>query len=263
MFNAAGEPHANTLGLTDIEVVGSLTYTGGPRADNISFQGTTTRVDRNVTIALGAQLGAESSVVNQVAAAGNVIGGRVRVTGGLLGDEAIFLSGTVNGAVSLNLGGGERGVGERLVQRPVIRLHRRGRGGHDRVHPADRVGPRPLLGPAGGRERRGAVREPERPTRRRPSSTSGPGRTRSPGRSTSPARSSTCREGGAGAAAGTEDALWPARHSTGLVFTVAFHPDARADYEIVRDLDFAPRTFGSLTVMKRSNSLTAIDLLGF
>jgi hypothetical protein len=110
VFNAAGEATANVLRLLDTEVVGSLTYTGGPRADSVLLNGTTARVDRNVTVALGTQLGAEFSQLLEELGAGNIIGGTVRVTGGLLGTEGVTLDGTVNGAVSINLGGGTNSV---------------------------------------------------------------------------------------------------------------------------------------------------------
>ena len=110
VFNAAGEATANVLSLIDTEVVGGLTYTGGPRADSVLLQGTTARVDRNVTVALGAQLGAEFSQVLEESGAGNVIGGTVRVTGGQLGTDGVTLNGTVDGAVSIDLGGGTNEV---------------------------------------------------------------------------------------------------------------------------------------------------------
>lgn len=110
VFNSAGEATANVLSLIDTEVVGSLTYTGGPRADSVLLNGTAARVDRNVTVALGAQLGAEFSQVLEESGAGNIIGGAVRVTGGLLGTDGVTLNGTVNGAVSINLGGGTNAV---------------------------------------------------------------------------------------------------------------------------------------------------------
>jgi len=110
VFNAAGEATANVLRLIDTEVVGSLTYTGGPRADSVLLNGTTARVDRNVTVALGAQLGAEFSQLLEETGPGNIIGGTVRVTGSLLGSDGVTLNGTVNGAVSINLGGGTNAV---------------------------------------------------------------------------------------------------------------------------------------------------------
>jgi hypothetical protein len=45
--------------------------------------------------------------------------------------------------------------------------------------------------------------------------------------------------------------------------TTPFQVTARANYEIVRDLESRARTFGSLTEMKRNISLSAIDLRGF
>jgi large repetitive protein len=107
-FNAAGEASRNDFNLSDTQVAGSLTYVGGTGIDELDMFGATTRVGGNVTVALGTQPDGEFSTFTL--GQGSTVGGRVRVTGGLLGTETVSLHGIVGGSVAINLGGGTNTV---------------------------------------------------------------------------------------------------------------------------------------------------------
>jgi hypothetical protein len=112
-FNAAGEATHNLMNLWDTEVLGSLNYVGGTRSDTIELGmdfGNATHIRGDVRVNFGTQLGSDFSVFVIQDGPGNQIDGRLWVTGSPLGTDNVSLGGTVEGAVTLNLGGGTNQV---------------------------------------------------------------------------------------------------------------------------------------------------------
>ena len=111
-FNAAGDATPNSVILEGTNVLGSLSYVGGTRSDVLQLGGfglssqLCTQVGGSVQVNFGNQLGSDSSTFDLEGQPENVIGGRISVTGSASGSERVSLGGTVDGAVSINLFGG-------------------------------------------------------------------------------------------------------------------------------------------------------------
>jgi hypothetical protein len=103
-FNAAGDATYNSLHLTGTKVLGSLIYVGGNGGDDIAIE-YGAEVSGQVGVNFGSQLPADMSFfwLDQ----NSRIGGRITATGGSSGRDRVDLMGTVDGAVTVNLGGGE------------------------------------------------------------------------------------------------------------------------------------------------------------
>jgi hypothetical protein len=105
-FNDAGEANDNVLELKNSHVFGNLAYVGGAGSEDVDFEGTTPRVDGNVTVAFGNQLATDTSFFVQPAGSTSVIGGNVKVTGSNRGTDDVDVFGVIAGKIQINLGNG-------------------------------------------------------------------------------------------------------------------------------------------------------------